>query len=269
MKRLKLLIAYDGTAYHGWQVQENGAGQATIQGELERAFARVLGRKIRVQGAGRTDAGVHAFGQCGHCDLEDDEWQPDWRRTLNALLPADIRVKAAEEAASGFHALKSGTGKTYVYSFWLEQGFLPPHLRHYVWSCGPLDAGLMREAARELTGSHDFASFQNAGTPVRDTTREIFAIDFQKAPAWAPYDGNMLRMSISGDGFLKQMARNMAGLLAMIGKGRLAPGKISDILAAADRRALPSPTAPAAGLSLLEVQYPGIHAFRSQGRGLG
>lgn len=268
MKRLKLRIAYDGTAYHGWQIQENGAGLATIQGEVEKAFARLLGRKIRVQGAGRTDAGVHAFGQCAHCDLEDDAWERvgDWRRVLNALLPPDIRITAAEEAASGFHARKSGIGKTYLYSFWLGEGFMPPQLRHYVWHCGYLETEAMREGARSLTGSHDFASFQNAGTAVRDTTRTIFAIDFQRAPDWPPYGGNALRMSVSGNGFLKQMVRNMAGLLAMVGKGRIEADKIPDILAAADRRALPSPTAPAAGLALLEVKYPEIHVFQHSGR---
>lgn len=254
--RIKITLAYEGSAYEGWQAQLSPRQPATIQSAVETALFTLAGRAIRVTGAGRTDSGVHALGQVCHCDVPPKDW--DWRKRLNAVLPGDIRVVNVELVEEAFHARKDARSKTYFYNFWLDPAFVPPAWRNFVWPCGPLDLELMQSALPLFAGMHDFASFQNAGTPVKSTTRQIREINLDAAapdlapPAEAP---QLLRLSITGTGFLKQMARNMAGCLAAIGKGKLTPQAIPQILAARDRRALPVATAPAKGLFLHSVEY--------------
>ena len=160
--RLRLLLAYDGSRYCGWQIQDIPTPPPTVQAAVEAAVGRIAGRPVRVFGSGRTDAGVHAHGQVAHCDVPRRPGL-DWRHALNALLPADVRVLHWQEAAPGFHARISALRKTYVYDFWQEKGFVPPRLAPFVWRSGPLDAGAMRAALPFLLGRHDFASLQNAG----------------------------------------------------------------------------------------------------------
>ena len=147
--RLRLTLAYTGTNYHGWQIQDPALGLTTVQGLLEKALARLVCAPVRAFGSGRTDAGVHAVCQVVHCDVPDTRFHAirDWRHALNALLPRDIRVLQAGPAAPDFHARYSAVSKTYGYRFWQEQGFVPPWKAPYVWACGPLDTKSMRRAA--------------------------------------------------------------------------------------------------------------------------
>lgn len=258
--RLKLLIAYKGTNFQGWQIQEKERPPATIQGELEGAISKITGRKIRIHGAGRTDSGVHALGQTAHLDLPETPKLAnlDWRHSLNALLPQDIRILNAEIAAESFHARKDAIAKTYIYSYWTETGFTPPELADFAWSCGRLDIDAMRACFSAFMGEHDFSSFQNAGTPVESSVRKIFELKLEIIPQleFYPPHAPLLRLSISANGFLKQMARNIAGFIWKAGKGKASAGEIADILKAADREALKAPAAPARGLRLAKVYYP-------------
>ena len=256
--RLRLVLAYLGTAYSGWQIQEKPCPPPTIQGRLEAALHRLTGRQIRIFGSGRTDAGVHAHAQVAHCDVPDTRAGQDWRRCLNALLPDDIRVLGAFPALPDFHARKDACCKTYVYQFWQEHAFIPPALTPFVWSCGPLDVAAMLAALPCLQGEHDFASLQNAGTDIDGTVRRISHLELETMPqqSFYPTHAPLLRLRVTANGFLKQMVRNIAGLVVACGRGKLDAGQIPTILAACDRRALPSPTAPPGGLTLAQVEYP-------------
>lgn len=249
--RLKLTLAYDGSAYHGWQLQAKANPPPTVQGAVETALFTLLRVPVRVFGAGRTDAGVHALGQVCHCDVQDRAW--DWRERLNAVLPADIRVIASEAVSHSFHARKDALAKTYIYQFWLESAYVNPLLRNQVWQVGPLDSALICAGLERFLGEHDFASFRNSGTDTRTTARTINAISLARPTETS--DLPMLRLQISGDGFLKQMVRNIAGFLATIGRRKLAWQDLGPILAARSRTALPSITAPAHGLILASINY--------------
>ena len=256
--RLKLLLAYVGAGYSGWQIQEKPSPPPTIQGELEAALRVLAGAPVRVHGSGRTDAGVHAHGQVAHCDVPDARADRPWRRSLNALLPPAIRVLAADPAPPGFHARKDALHKTYAYQFWQERAFTPPQLHPFVWNCGPLDVRAMRAALPHLLGEQDFAGLQNAGTDMESTTRRVVAATLDVLPPREFYPPHMplLRLTVTANGFIKQMVRNMAGLLAACGQRKILPESIPALLAARDRQALPSVTAPAGGLALVRVEYP-------------
>ena len=262
MARLKLTLAYVGTAYAGWQMQAESQKKSTIQKELEDALRSIAGSPVRVHGAGRTDSGVHAEGQVAHADVPDKP--VDWRRALNAKLPLDIRVLKAEPVSPAFHARHDATGKLYAYAVHTGPGPVHPRLEPFVCALPSLDIPAMERTAALLTGRHDFASFQNAGTPLADTVRELWSVRYEPGlagpfrcpPEWSP-DGLVGTWFFHGNGFLKQMVRNLMGLLIWAGQGRTAPETAAVFLAAKDRRALPSPTAPARGLTLMRVEYRG------------
>lgn len=249
MQRLKLTLAYDGTDFHGWQIQA-GSGLRSVQGCLEEALSRICDAPVRAHGSGRTDAGVHALGQVAHADVPESRTGLDWRKALNALLPDDVSVLDARPAPDGFHARLSAVSKTYTYSFRPERRYEIPQRRNYVWAAGPLDLDAMDEAARLMIGRRDFACFQNVGTPVKSTVRTV--TDIRRTPGPFP-DEEVLRFT--ADGFLKQMVRNMTGLLVEVGRGRFAPGDVARIIEARDRGAA-FPTAPPQGLCLERVRYP-------------
>ncbi|MBU3832322.1 MAG: tRNA pseudouridine(38-40) synthase TruA [Candidatus Desulfovibrio faecigallinarum] len=255
--RLRLVIAYVGTGYMGWQVQAQHLAMQTIQGQLEHALQLLAGQEVRVHGSGRTDSGVHAERQVAHCDFPEDRYArlKDMRNSLNALLPCDIRVFAVQPCERNFHARFDAHNKTYRYRFWQERGFVPPALKPYVWCCGPLDVAVVREALPHLLGEHDFACLANAGTTGRESTvRTLYALELNENTVWegcAP----MLELFVTGSGFLKQMVRNMAGLLAEIGRGKVGSSDVPRILESRSRTALPAPTAPASGLTLMCVEY--------------
>lgn len=247
-RKLKLILAYDGTDFHGFQRQR---GLRTVQAVLEEALARVAGHPVTVVGAGRTDAGVHAAGQVAHCVIQGSIPTERIPRALQGLLPPDVVVYGAQEVDASFHARKSARAKVYRYSV-LVAPFPWPFIRRYVLhEPGPLDVDAMRAAAAHLVGRHDFAAFQAAGRPVRDTIRTVRRLELsEQVLPW----GRIVHLTIEADGFLYHMARNIAGTLLEVGRGRRPPAWVAEVLASR-RREKAGPTAPAHGLTLLEVHY--------------
>lgn len=246
MRTLKLTIAYEGTAYVGWQRQQNGP---SIQQLIEEAFAPFTpGRPPPVvHGASRTDAGVHAMGQVASVRVAVVHPADAIRRALNIRLPADIRILTVEEAREGFHARIDALGKRYRYRLHRGPVVLPMH-RAFVWHLpDPCRMDLMREAAGPLVGAHDFAAFQATGSSITDTRRVIRSIAIEQF-------GDELQVEIEGDGFLRHMVRIVVGSLVDVGLGRRQPAWLSAALAGRDRRAA-GRTAPARGLVLEQVDY--------------
>ena len=245
MRTLKLTVAYDGTAYVGWQRQLNGV---SVQQALEEAFAPLShGVAPTIAGASRTDAGAHALGQVASVNTDIDLPVTAVRRALNVRLPEDIRVLDVEEAAQGFHARFHSVSKSYQYRMTMAQ-VMSPFDRHYVWHAPePKQLELMQAAARVLVGRHDFASFQARGAFVRETVRTIHRLELTQS-------GEEIRLECDGDGFLRHMVRTIAGTLAEVGTGLRPVSSMEEILRARDRRAAGA-TAPACGLTLTEVRY--------------
>lgn len=246
MPRFAFRLAYNGRRFQGWQSQPGGQ---TIQDKVEKAFSVICREHIRIHASGRTDAGVHALGQIIHCDLPENKKNVNWMRALNSLLPEDICMTGKWRVADDFHARKWAISKKYSYTFWTEPRFVLPQRRPFVWPAGELNAQEICMACSYLQGSLDFASFMNSGTPVSSTVRTVFRTEIKSACA------RELTLHISANGFLKQMVRNIAGLLYAVGKEKISPGHIPAILAARDRSKAPA-TAPPQGLCLLEVSYP-------------
>lgn len=247
MARIRLILAYDGTDFSGWQLQPR---DRTVQGELEKALAEILGTPPRVHGSGRTDSGVHAMGQVVHFDCSDDRQSIPWGRALNSLLPRDVRVVESSIVDEAFHSRYSALSKTYEYVLWHNRGFCLPQRRRFVWDCGPVDFGLMEAAADLLVGEHDYAAFQNVGTPVKSTVRTITEI--------SRHEGQTEYESLwrfAANGFLKQMVRNLMGCLVACGRGQLSLADVTTVLQGLDRNAAPA-TAPPQGLTLKRVEYP-------------
>ena len=250
MTRLRLTLAYDGTAFAGWQLQPAAQGR-TIQGCLEEALARLCGGPARLHGAGRTDAGVHALAQTAHVDVPEARCCLPWQKALNALLPRDVRVTDVTVVPPDFHARFDAAGKVYAYSLWTEPGYVLPWRAGYVWDVGryaPLDVAAMDACAALFAGYHDFAAFQNAGSDVKTTTRLVHGVT--REPGQGPETVWVFR----AEGFLKQMVRNLMGALVAVGRGSMTVEGVRAILAGGDRRQAP-PTAPAQGLCLRAVLY--------------
>lgn len=244
--RIKLTLAYDGTNYHGWQLQKN---QPTIQGIVENNLAQICSRPVRIHGSGRTDAGVHALGQTAHFDPPTNQAELPWQKALNSLLPESIRIIQARLMDNDFHARFSALSKTYSYSLWTEPDFVLPQRRNYVWKTGPLDMDALKHASASLLGTHDFRTFMNKGTKVNTTWRKITNISFY--PGLYPQE---LVVKITADGFLKQMVRNIVGALVLIGRKKYSRDYILQILKTKNRDKAPA-TAPARGLCLESVEY--------------
>ncbi len=251
MPRLKLTLAYVGTTFEGWQSQPGGN---TVQDALEAALAKIADEPVRCRSAGRTDAGVHAIGQTAHAGVPGRRRDVDWRLALNSLLPSAISVLEARWVPETFHAQYSALGKTYAYSLWPERSFCLPQRQPFLWKCGPLDLSLLRAAAGELTGRHDFASFMNLGTPVAHTVRDLRSIEVAELPPAAPGLPGEIVLRFTADGFLKQMVRNLVGCLVLAGKGKLSPEDVRMIRMAQNRARAPE-TAPPQGLCLERVDY--------------
>ena len=244
-KCFKLLIEYDGTAYHGWQHQGE---LPTIQGEIERALAAISGRRVRVFGSGRTDAGVHAWGQVASLSLETRLGPQELQRALNGLLPADIVIRGCALAEPGFHARYSARSKVYHYRI-LNRPTAAAVGRQYVWAVRrPLDRKAMRAALAPLLGRHDFKAFEGAGSPRRHSVREVISAELTEA---APDE---LLFAIEADGFLRGLVRNIVGTLVEVGKGKRPAEDVARILDSRDRRTA-GITAPPQGLFLVEVRY--------------
>jgi tRNA pseudouridine38-40 synthase len=242
----RITLAYDGTDFAGWQIQPGAA--RTVQGALERALERITGAPVRVVGAGRTDAGVHAEGQVASAELAT-ALEPDrLRSALNAVLPQDAAAVAVSRVADDFDARRDARAKHYRYRIWNGPDRAPLLARQTHHVRRTLDLAAMTRAARDLTGTHDFASFQAAGSAVTTTERTLFACDVCGS---APGE---VWLDFAGSGFLRRMVRNLAGTLIEVGSGRRDPASLPGILAARDRAAA-GPTAPARGLVLRRVDY--------------
>lgn len=249
MRRVKLTVAYDGTAYAGWQVQP---GAATVQSVMEEALARVLQEPVRLRAAGRTDAGVHAreqvvdFADSGRRDAETIV------RGGNALLPGDIRILSAEEAPPHFDARRHAAEKEYRYFLLLSRA-ASPFLSRYAWHIeSPVDLDAVREALAPLVGEHDFTSFRGQGCTAKTPVRTIFRAGVTRHDE-VP---GLHSVDVAGSGFLRHMVRNIVGTAVDAGKGKHLPGRVAEILAARDRGAA-GITAPARGLFLWNVSYGG------------
>ncbi len=242
---VKLVLEYDGTRYVGWQVQPNGP---SVQAEVERALATLRKSPCRVTAAGRTDAGVHARGQVVSFAEERPLPLAAYVKGMNALLPADVAVRAASVEPDGFDARRSARGKRYRYV--IENGDTRAPLgRLQAWQLfGRLDVAAMREAAVHLVGRHDFAAFQAADCACGHAVREVRRLEVLGEP------GARIELVFEATAFVKHMVRNVVGTLVEVGQGKRAPGSLPALLAGRDRRAAGA-TAPPQGLCLEEVFY--------------
>jgi tRNA pseudouridine38-40 synthase len=263
--RILLRVAYDGTAYAGWQRQENGP---SIQAALEQALSPLAGgATFTVTGAGRTDAGVHADGQAAHVDLPDGIDPEVVVRATNTRLPADIRVRSAILVRDDFHARFSAVSKTYRYA-WLVSRLGHPLLARTHWLVmPPIELAAMASAAAALNGTHDFAAFQSTGSPVTSTTRTITGVDLGVRSAidigldLAEHE-RVVELELRGDGFLRHMVRAIAGTLIEVGYRRRTPEDFVRLLEGRSRGDA-GPTAPPHGLTLLHVEYRGTPDARA------
>ena len=244
MKRIMLKVAYDGTNYHGWQIQQNGE---TIEGVLNRCLSELLQEKIEVIGASRTDSGVHARENIAVFDTETLIPEKKVANALNARLPEDIRIQESEEVAADFHPRKCSSRKTYEYRIYNAKFSMPTERLYSHFTYVPLDVEKMQEAAGYFIGIHDFKSFCNADTQAESTVRHVENVEVSK-------DGNLITIRVAGRGFLYNMVRIMAGTLMEVGRGKLEPADIAGILEAKDRAAA-GPTAPACGLTLMKYEF--------------
>ena len=244
MKRVKLVVAYDGTNYHGWQVQDNGI---TIEEVLNRTISELVQEDIKVIGASRTNAGVHACGNVAVFDTESRIPGDKFSFALNQRLPDDIRIQESCEVDADFHPRYADTVKTYEYNI-LNRRFELPSKRLYAAFCYyPMDIERMNQAAAYLVGEHDFKSFCSAGAQVQTTVRTIYAVNVTK-------EDDMVHIRITGNGFLYNMVRIIAGTLMQVGTGLMEPEQVKEILEARDRSKA-GPTAVAKGLTLVEIRY--------------
>jgi len=261
MSHWKLTLSYNGTSFHGWQVQP---GLPTIQGRLAAALHHVTGETVLPQGSGRTDTGVHALAQVASVTLAGPIPAANLHRALNHVLPPSIRILSAEEVPASFHARHSARSKTYEYRIFERRAsaspdtrICSPFLAPFVWDCRwPLDLPSMQQAATHLLGSHDFTSFaaadpdltERTATTAPNPTRTIQTSTLTRTP-------DLLLYRITGSGFLHHMVRNIVGTLVEVGRGALPATAIPEILAALNRAAA-GPTAPATGLFLHSIDYP-------------
>jgi tRNA pseudouridine38-40 synthase len=245
MRNIKLLIEYDGTNYHGWQVQPNNL---TVQEVIQKKIEIMTRQRTLLIASGRTDSGVHALGQVANFKTSAQIPVEGFRRGLNSLLPSDIIIRSAEEVGLEFHAQMGAKRKTYRYLI-LNRELPSAIYRNYSWHYPlPLDLPALQNAAGVLLGEKDFSSFQAADPDTADPVREVFKAE------WSLKKGDFLCFTVEAEGFLKHMVRNMVGTLAEVGKGRISAEEFEQILDARDRRRA-GITAPPQGLYLVEVKY--------------
>lgn len=241
---IKLTIEYDGTNYHGWQLQAKGE---TVQAVFERALCTFFAKPIRLTGSGRTDAGVHALGQVANFFCEQEPDLHRLQRGLNALTPDDITIKAVEIVPDSFDARRDGRARVYEYRILNRPSPSPFYLR-YGWHVhDALDVEAMQEAIRCLEGEHDFSSFQAAGCDAAHPVRTVYRVSLDRK-------GELLVLTIEATAFLRHMVRNIVGTLIEVGRGLRPPRSFSELLESRDRTKA-GPTAPAHGLFLIEVKY--------------
>ena len=244
MKRIMLTVAYDGTNYSGWQIQP---GVPTIEGILNTELSRLLKEEIHVIGASRTDAGVHAEGAVCVFDTNSRIPGDKFSYALNQSLPEDIRIRASKEVADDFHPRKVPTKKTYEYRIYCDEFPLPTNRLYTHFTYLKLDVDAMKRACSYFIGEHDFKSFCAVNAQVKSTVRTIYSCYVEK-------DGDLITITVTGNGFLYNMVRIIAGTLIKVGSGAIRPEEMTDILYALDREAS-GPTAPACGLTMIGIEY--------------
>jgi len=254
-RNIRLLIAYDGSGYRGWQRQ--GQGEPTVQQELEIRLSRLCGEPIALHGAGRTDTGVHALGMVAHFHTTATLPRAAFLKGVNSMLPKDIRILGAEEAPLDFHSRFSALSKTYRYDFFTGAVQMPTDRLYRAHCPGPFMSERLTVALAHLVGRHDFSSFERSGSRDKTATHGRGAVRTLTQASCFPVLGSADHWSIrvTGDGFLRQMVRILAGTLIEIGQGRRQGEELSAILTARDRTAA-GPTAPACGLFLEKILYP-------------
>jgi tRNA pseudouridine38-40 synthase len=244
MKRIKCIVSYDGTNYHGFAKQKNAC---TVQQILEEAFFTILRHPVQVVGAGRTDTGVHAKGQCCIVDTDKEIALRRLLKGVNSQLPKDIVIREMEEVPDDFHPQYLAKRKTYRYQilngetpdpFWYKYAYFYPYF---------LDGDKMQEAATYLVGEHDFKAFCSAGSTVTSTVRTIYSIEFKKVE-------DRIQIDVCGNGFLYNMVRIIVGTLIEVGRGKIKPESIKEMLSTG-KRELAGPTAPPQGLMMLNIEY--------------
>lgn len=256
MRQLRLTVEYDGTGLAGWQRQANAA---TVQGHLEAALERLLGHPVRVSGASRTDAGVHARGQVAAFSTPHTIPADGLRRALNGVLPPAIAIAEAVEVEPAFHPRFWATGKHYRYLWWLRRDRSPRWHTRAWHRHRPFDLEQMRAAAQHLRGEHDFSSFRAAGCVSRSTHRRLDEVTLSYL------EPHLLALDVRGNAFLRNMMRIIAGTLVEVGEGYRPPEWVAQALAARDRKAA-GITAPAHGLELMAVFYDGTRGERAAAR---
>lgn len=244
MKRIKLIVAYDGTRYCGWQVQPNGE---TIEGVLNRALSDLLKEDIKVTGASRTDSGVHSLGNVAVFDTESRIPPEKISFALNQRLPEDIVVQDSCQVADDFHPRHCDSRKTYEYRILNRKFPMPTRRLDTYFFYRNLDLELMRQGASFIEGTHDFKSFCSANSPVEDTVRTVYSVKVER-------EESIISIRVQGSGFLYNMVRIIAGTLIQVGLGEIKPEEIPGILEAKDRSAA-GPTAPAHGLTMIGIEY--------------
>lgn len=257
----KITLSYDGTAFHGWQVQP---GLPTVQGTLAAVLEKMTGERVLPQGSGRTDAGVHALGQVASFALEARVPAENLLRAMNRALPQSVRVLAVEEVGEGFHARHSAAQKCYEYRVFerrvknsVEERVCSPFVAPYVWDCRwALDVERMQRAARVVCGIHDFTSFAAVDPEVGARAEGGVGVNPVKTVFKSEWvrEEELLRYRVTGSGFLHHMVRNLVGTMVEVGRGSMQAEDMERILGARDR-AVAGPTAPAQGLFLVRVEY--------------
>ncbi len=244
LRNIKITLSYDGSGYHGWQVQ---LGQKTVQETVEQGLSKIFNHKVRCIASGRTDAGVHAIGQVINVHTTSTIPDDGIQRALNAILPADISIRRIEDVDIGFHSRYMALSKTYTYVIETAEIMSPFLVRYANHFPGKLDPEFLERSLRLLEGKHDFRSFMGTGSPVRTTNREIFSTGvFLK--------GSLVFFCIQGSGFLRHMVRNIVGTLIQIMQQDTDPEEILHIMDQKNRSAA-GPTAPPQGLYLVCVEY--------------
>ena len=265
MRRVMLTVAYDGTAYRGWQIQ---AGQETIEGVLNRCIGELTGETVEVIGASRTDSGVHAMGNLAVFDTQSLIPAEKFSYALNQRLPEDIRIQNSEEVAVDFHPRHCSSRKTYEYRIYNAPFALPVKRLYSYFTYVPLDVERMRQGAAFLVGEHDFKSFCSVDTQAQTTVRQVDSVEVWEENIFGVADvakdavpgreirrpGREIVIRVAGRGFLYNIVRIIAGTLMEVGRGKLPPECVKDILAACDRQAA-GPTAPACGLTLIGYEF--------------
>lgn len=250
MKRIRLVVAYDGTRYCGWQIQDNAV---TVEGELTRALRELLKEEVEVIGASRTDSGVHALGNIAVFDTESRIPPEKFAVAINQGLPEDIRVQRSDEVASDYHPRYQKTEKTYEYTILNTKVEIPTETRYAYHVFRELDVEAMKEAAKRLVGEHDFSAFCSAGSQVKSKVRTVYEVTVTEETLVSGNAGRRIRIRVRGNGFLYNMVRIIAGTLIEVGLGRRTLQSVDEALTTGERKKA-GPTAPPQGLMLVEIK---------------